>query len=129
MSRPAFDERDAEILAKRSAAYDEIAGPRDGDFVVFADEVTRRISYVWRDERGAAFSVQTSDGGSYYLGDGYVSMSGSLYSGVKPETLTLTDEKRVGRIWFFHHDFHTAHNGVDATMPFRVFTCSEPATR
>src|SRR5216117_3642018 len=102
MSRPAFDERDAEILAKRIAMLDEITGPRTGDFVIFADDVTRRISYIWRDEHGAAFSVQTSDGGTYYLGEGYVSMSGSLFSGVKPETLTLTDERRDGRVWFFH---------------------------
>jgi hypothetical protein len=126
---PEFDDRDQAILDERIAAYDEIPGPRVGDFVVFANDVTRRISYIWRDENDVVLSVQTSDGGSYYLGKGYVSMSGSLYNGVKAETLTETDEKRDGRVWFFHHDWSTAHNGVDTTMPFRVFTCTEPATR
>jgi hypothetical protein len=124
-----FDERDAAILAERRAAYDGIAGPRVGDFEVFADEVARRISYIWREEDGTVDSAQTSDGGTYHLGKGYVSMSGSLYSGVKPETLTLTDEQRNGAVWFFHHDCWGAGNGVDTTMPFRVFRCSEPATR
>lgn len=126
---PKFDERDAEILAERIAEYDARQGPRVGDYVRFADDVTRRISYVWRDEHETVFSVQTSTGGSYYLGKGYVSMSGSLFGGVKPDTLTLTDETRDGGVWFFHHDWHTAHNGVDVTVPFRVFTCSEVATR
>lgn len=123
-----FDERDAEILAERVKVFDDREGPRVGDYVVFSDSVTRRISYIWRDEHGTAFDVQTSTGGSYYLGKGYVSMSGSLFGPVKPETLVLTDEKRNGDVWFFHHDFHEAHNGVGAVMPFRVFTCSEVAT-
>lgn len=122
-----LDERDAAILAERTVAYDQTPGPRDGDFVSFADNVTRRISYIWRDENGTPLSIQTSDGGSYYLGNGYVSMSGSLYSGVKPDTLTQSEEQRNGSIWFFHHDWWTAGNGIDAIMPFRVFRCSEPA--
>lgn len=126
---PKFDERDAEILAERVEAFNARQGPRVGDYVRFADDVTRRISHVWRDEHDAAFSVQTSNGGSYYLGKGYVSMSGSLFGGVKPETLTLTEETRDGAVWFFHHDWHTAHNGVDTVATFRVFTCSEVATR
>lgn len=126
---PKFDERDAEILAERVEAFNERQGPRVGDYVRFADDVTRRISYVWRDEHETVFNVQTSNGGTYYLGKGYVSMSGSLFGGVKPDTLTLTDETRDGEVWFFHHDFHTAHNGVDTVTAFRVFTCSEVATR
>lgn len=125
----ALDERDTAILAERCVAYDQIPGPRNGDYVIFADDVTRRISYIWRDENGTVLSIQTSDGGSYYLGNGYVSMSGSLYSGVKPETLTPTEETRDGSIWFFHHDWHTAGNGIDTVIWFRVFRCSEPAPR
>jgi hypothetical protein len=124
-----LDDRDATILAERIAMYDEIPGPRVGDFVTFADGVTRRISYIWRDEHDVPFSAQTSDGGSYHLGNGYVSMSGGLYAGVKPETLTLTDQQRDGRVWFFHHDHWTAHNDIHVTMPFRVFSCSAHAPR
>jgi hypothetical protein len=56
-------------------------------------------------------------------------MSGSLYSGVKPELLTLTDERRDAGVWFFHHDWHKAHNGVEATMSFRVYTSAVEAPR
>jgi len=124
-----LDERDAALFAGRIAAYDAIPGPRVGDFVIFADDVTRRISHIWRDERDAVFNIQTSDGGTYCLGDGSVSMSGSLRPGVKPDTLTPTEERRNGSIWFFRHDQWKADNGIDTTMSFRVFRCSEPATR
>ncbi len=126
--RPVFDDRDAAILEQRTIAYDKRQGPRVGDFVIFADGVTRRVSYIWDWDSDDDTSVQTSDGGSYYLGDGYVSMSGGLYIGVPGKSLTLTDEVRDGRAWFFHHDYHTAHNGVDVSLPFRVFTCDRVAS-
>lgn len=124
-----LDEADKGILADRISKLDAVLGLRCGDFVRFADGVERRISHIWRDEDGDPFSVQTSDGGSFYLGAGYVSMSGSLYTGVKPETLTLTDETREGSVWFFHHDRHFAHNGVDAVVTFRLYECALVATR
>lgn len=123
--RPEFDERDAEIRATRLAAFEKIPGPRVGDFIEFADGVTRRISYMtW--EGGP----QTSGGGSWYLGEGWtkeeahVSFSGSLFRSVPPDTLTLTDELRDGLVWFFHHGFAQADNAVHTEIPFRVFRCS-----
>jgi len=113
-----MDERDTAILAERVTAYDKHTGPRVGDFVRFADGTMRRISHDWGD------SVQTSSGGLFYLGKGYASFSGSLFHGVPPETLTYTGEASEGDAWFFHHDHHTAHNGVDVSMGFRVFVCS-----
>lgn len=127
-----FDERDQAILDARIALYDAIAKPRVGDYVIFADDVTRRISHVWDwddDDPEYPPVAQTSDGGSWYLGDGYQSFSGSLWPGVKLTTLTLTDETRRGACWFFHHDWHRAHNGVDITIPQRVYRCSLPAPR
>lgn len=115
-----LDERDRVILDERTAALDKHPGIRVGDFVRFADGATRRVSYLW------PHGAQTSDGGSYYLGHGYVSMSGSLYSPVKLDTLTLTRETRPGAVWFFHHDHFTAHNGVHANIPFRLYECSLP---
>jgi hypothetical protein len=124
-----LDDRDQEILAHRVGLLNKVEGPRVGDFVTFSNGVERRISYIWRDEQGTLLNVQTSDGGSYYLGDSYVSMSGGLFPGVKPETLALTDSKREGSVWFFHHDLWIAHNGVGATLEFRVFTCTQEAPR
>jgi hypothetical protein len=125
----ALDERDRQIIWERRHSIELIDGPRVGDYVDFADDTRRRVAYIWRDEHGEAFSVQTCEGGSFYLGNGYVSMSGSLYGGVKPETLTLTGETAPGSAWIFHHDHHTRDNGVDVTIPFRVYRCSEDAPR
>jgi hypothetical protein len=125
-----FDERDAAIVATRTASLDELDGPRVGDYVRFADGTERRISYAtpaeWLPE---VDSIQTSDGGSWYLGDGYVSFSGGLHPGVERASLTLTDETQRGSVWIFHHDYATAHNGVNASIPFRVYECSLEATR
>lgn len=124
------DARDEAILSERVAALDARQGHRVGDFVEFADGTVRRISHVWEGVNDdGSDSVQTSDGGSYYLGRGYVSMSGGLYLGVSSTTLTPADEARMGGVWFFHHDYHRASNGVTALVPFRVFSCSQEATR
>lgn len=58
------DERDAAMLAERIVALDKIPGFRVGDYVEFANGVTRRISHIWDD------GPQTSDSGSYFLGKG-----------------------------------------------------------
>lgn len=113
-----LDDRDQAILAKRQAALDKRRGPRVGDWVEFTDGVVRRISYIWPD------SIQTSDGGTYYLDLGYVSMSGSLHQGVPAKSLKRTKRTKTGGIWFFHHDFPTADGGVDTTIAFRVYACS-----
>lgn len=118
-----LDERDREIVRQRVTHLDSNEGPRVGDFVRFADGTERRISYLWPD------GAQTSEAGSYYLGDGYVSMSGSLHPCVPLESLTPTDEQMDGWVWIFHHDHHTAHNGVDVDVPFRVYTCDREPPR
>ena len=126
----ALDERDRQIIWERRHSIELIEGPRVGDWVEFADGITRRVSHVWDGEDwGDSAGVQTSDGGSFYLGNGYVSFSGSLYVSVKMGTLTGTGEVRPGSTWIFRHDHHTAHNGVDVTIPFRVYRCTENAPR
>src|SRR5262245_57596435 len=100
-ARPEFDERDNQIRKVRSAAFDKIQGPRCGDFIKFRDGVTRRISHVWEFQPR---TVQTSDGGSWHLGEGwtpdeaYVSFSGSLYRSVPADSVILSDEIREGRV-------------------------------
>jgi hypothetical protein len=119
-SREKLDERDRAILDERVAAFNATTEIREGDFVRFADGVLRQVSYVWP---GGA---QTSDGGSFYLGNGYVNMSGTLYPSIPADTLTLTDETMPAYVWFFHHDSHTAGNSVHVQVTFRVWTCSLP---
>jgi hypothetical protein len=111
-----LDLRDREILAQRIRMLDRIAKPRVGDYVRFANGVERRISHDW-DEGG----IQTSDGGSFYLGRTGVSFSGSLYGCTPTEDLEDTGTTKLGSIWFFHHDWAKAHNGVQTQIPFRVY--------
>lgn len=124
-----LDAKDWTIVANREGALDETDEPRIGDYIEFADGITRRVSHVyseaeWQHDAG----VQTTDGGSFYLGDGYVSYSGSLYPAVRMTTLTRDFSRgRLGSVWIFHHDHHTAHNGVDTEIKFRVYRCSESA--
>lgn len=121
------DPRNVEIIERRVAKLDAREGPRVGDYVRFADGTLRRCSYHWSDDAGWDGGMQTSDGGSFYLGEGYVSMSGSLYSCVPTDSLKPTDETRPGSVWIFNHDMHRAHNGFNFEIPFRVFTCDLPA--
>jgi hypothetical protein len=113
-----LDERDATILADRGRQLDAVAGPRCGDFVRFADGRLERVSHVWDWEPEG---VQTSEGGSWYLGGGYCSFSGGLNPSIPLGELTLTDERRLGSCWFFHHDWAEADNSVGVELPFRVY--------
>jgi hypothetical protein len=116
-----FDELDAELLWERYGLFQHDPKPRCGDFVRFACGTLRRISHIWPD------GVQTSAGGDWYLGHGYVSFSGALYTSVPLSTLVRTDETREGRFWFFHHDRPGAGRGVGFCKDCRVYTCSVPA--
>jgi hypothetical protein len=127
-----LDERDGATVAERMARLDERSGPRVGDFLRFANGVERRISHYWGaepDVPGWRAGVQTSDGGSWHLGEGGCSFSGGLYPLVALDTLTDTGETRNGSAWIFHHGHRCAGGGVDFLAPFRVFTCSEEAPR
>lgn len=132
--RPEFDARDQEILNRNMRSFDKIENPRVGDYVRFANGVERRISHVhaFAGEPKSEWTYQTSDyqtsdDGSWYLGDGFCSFSGSLYRSVPHASLTLTGAIKTGRVWFFHHDYPQAHCGVGSTPIFRVYTCNLPA--
>jgi len=119
-----LDARDQAILTERTELFSKREVPSVGDYVIFANGITRRISYDWKD------AVQTSDGGSFYLcSSGAMSFSGSLYRSIPVETLTLTDETKSGSCWFFHHNYAMAHNGVYVTVPCRVWRCSLDANQ
>jgi hypothetical protein len=128
-ARPVLDERDRAIIDARAESLATVQGPRVGDWVEFADGITRRVSHVWDFDDDALSGVQTSNGGSFYLGEGFVSFSGNLYQSVRPSTLTRTEETRLGRVWIFHHDWAEAHNGVDTSILFRVYKSTAKAPR
>jgi hypothetical protein len=110
-----LDERDAAIYSERFHALQDVHGPRVGDFVRFADGRMERISHDWDGD------VQTSEGGSFYLGKGYVSFSGGLNPSIPTSELVYKAEHKRGSCWFFHHDHYCADNGVAVDMDFRVY--------
>jgi hypothetical protein len=113
---PTFDDRDAEILAERTAQRERRKGPRIGDFCRFPDGSLGRFSHDWGDE------IQWSEGGSFYLcAGGGASFSGGLYPSIPKARLKLSRAKRAGQFWFFHHNHACAHNGVDVEAPCRVY--------
>lgn len=89
--------------------------PRVGDFVIMPDGSYERVAYIWPD------GVQTCNNGSFALGNGYVSMSGSLNPGIKPDKLVVTSEKKEGTFWTFHHNYWTASNAIGIKTSCRVF--------
>ena len=123
------DERDVAIVQARMNEMDARQDPRVGDYVRFASGELHRISYHWTDGEGWDGGVQTSEGGSFYLGKGYCDFSGSLHPCVPTDSLSLTDERKAGAVWIFHHDHHTAHNGVTFAPDFRVYACELNANR
>ncbi len=119
MSSVAFDERDALLLADKIKAREAIDGPRIGDYIKMLDGSLRRFTHDWCD------SIQTTalnHDGSFFLGLGYASFSGSLDPGVeRPRIERVPGEVLSGRFWFFHHDSSGAARGVNCEITCRVF--------
>lgn len=113
-----LDEKDTLILAEREAAFNNHKGPRVGDFVRMLDGGVQRFSHDWDYDN----SIQTTNGGSFYLdSSGHASFSGGLNPAIMKDTLEEIDETMVGMFWFFRHDWHIAHNGVDVKVMCRVY--------
>lgn len=120
---PQFDERDAELLAKRVHERDAITSPRIGDYIRFPSGELERFSSGWVD------GLQTSPGGSFYLcHNGAASFSGSLNPSTPRDKITLTSETLPGSFWFFHHDLPGAGRGVYFDIPCRVYTTTADYT-
>ena len=109
------DFKDQAIAELRINAWNKDKDPRVGDFVIMPDGKYERFSYNWGD------GLQTSPGGSFYLGTGYASFSGGLNPSVPNEKIQKTDEKKIGIFWFFHHDYMTAANSVGVHAECRVY--------
>jgi len=108
-------DRDKQIAITRLNEYDHDPTPRVGDYVIMPDGSYERFSYDWYD------CIQTCNEGSFYLGNGYASMSGGLNAGIPYEKLEITLEQKEGNFWFFHNDYHTAHYGIGITALCRVY--------
>ncbi|ORW08447.1 MULTISPECIES: hypothetical protein [Mycolicibacter] len=116
------DEKDLALLAERQRNRDTLAAEHDGfnplcgDVVEFPTGEQLRISHVWPGADGAAASIQTSRGGSWYWSNtGDMSFSGSLYTAIPAESLSPTGKTATVDTWIFHHDLMSAHRGVAVT--------------
>lgn len=89
--------------------------PRIGDYIIMPDGSYQRASHVWPD------GAQTSEGGSYYLGCGFVGMSGGLNPTIPFSQIKPTGETKTGTFWTFHHDDMRADNGIGIKAVCRVF--------
>ncbi len=113
---PQLDRRDSGLFLQKLVAWNKRRGPRVGDFVNMPDGRRMRFSHDWGDD------IQISKGGSFFLGLGYVSFSGGLEPAIDKAHLSDTGKTEDGSFWFFHHNYQTAHNGVDVRAACRVFT-------
>ena len=66
-----------EILKERTNEFNKKQGARVGDFLELPTGEYVIFSHDWGE------GLQTSTGGSLYLGNGYISFSGCMDSGVK----------------------------------------------
>lgn len=114
-----LDEQDAKILSDRLEMYNALEGPRVGDWVIWSENEGarqyRRFSHDWGE------TIQTSFGGRWYLGEGYMSFSGGLEPPAPKTDFVDTLETKSAICWFFHHDKWRAGNGVEVFVEFRVF--------
>src|ERR1043166_1595725 len=105
---PTFDQLDQQILDKRIEQWNQQPAPRVGDFILMKDGTKRRFTHDWGDRLQTTLKDQ---GGSFYFAGDHMSYSGGLDYGVPRCELKDTGETESGRVWFFHHDHHTGHNG------------------
>jgi len=117
-----LDDKDKAILAERQIGLDTKTYPKQGDWVKLPDGTYSRITHVFP----TVVQLDTGRSGRFYLGEtGYCSYSGGLSSGVHAESLVRSDERKIGKVWFFHHNRSVAHNGLDAYAEFPVWVSSE----
>lgn len=118
---PGFSAEDARILADRITAREKIEGPRIGDFVWKQGTLkVERFSHDWGD------TIQSSEGGSFYLGsEGYASFSGSLNDAIPKKSLELMAHEENGSFWFFHEGLPGGNRGVPCYAKCRVYLQKE----
>ena len=123
VDRPTFDARDAELLAIREREFNQVTGPRVGDYLRTPAGFLR-FTHDWGEDIQTTVrpSHPCNGDASFYLsGDGYVSFSGSLDRAIPKTRLRDTGETQEGAFWFFHHNCPGAGQGVYFRIPCRVF--------
>lgn len=116
-----LDEIDAKFIREAIVIYDQLEGPRIGDFVRFHDGSLSRIAVDYG-ERG--FQTMEPHRGAFYLGGTLNLSCGSLSFTpfLDKAKLTPTPETQEGGVWTFHHREAVPGGRVNAVTPFRVYS-------
>lgn len=105
------------ILAKYLAKFNEIKGPRIGDYILLDDGKYMRICV----SLGNDFQMIESGHGSFCIQGGSCDYSGACGPVIESSKLRFIHEYKLGSVWFFKDGFPAAHSGIDGEVPFRVF--------
>lgn len=104
------------LFEERLEAFEVNGGPRVGEWIIGFDGTMTRFTHAWED------GIQTGGGqGSFYLCSSSLSYSGGLDSSVPYDLVELTEERKMGQCWIFHHGCSGAHRSVYYNHPFRVW--------
>lgn len=116
-----LDAQDRTILSERALKYQNLTGPRVGDFVQMPDGSLRRFTHDWG--KDIQTTLPATGGGSFYLTeDGHASYSGGLDSAIMKDRLKLISGRGMaGLFWFFHHGIRRAHNAVHCSITCEVY--------
>ena len=115
--------RQDKILSDRMHIYNAIPGCRVGDWIREINGRLTRATHDWNQDNETDQVIQHGGGeyGQFYLGNGYISYSGGLDTGITKNTLHDTGEIKKGKVWFFIDDYHTSHNSIEYMVDFRVY--------
>lgn len=116
-------ERNLIILEECMSAFNQLDGPRVGDFLLMPNGKFTRFTHKWDDHMQTGGHTQSQ----YYLGPGYLSYSGGLDPGIKIKEIELTEMTKNGKVWFFSEGHAGADNDVSYMVQFRVYTCKPDA--
>lgn len=110
---------DLKLLNSYLTEFKKDTKPRVGDYIVLPNETTQRITVLHR----SSGKLQANDiQGSFYLGNGYISFSGTCGMDMyEIQTLQPTGKTKEGWVWTFSQNNRTANNAVYAALPFRIF--------
>lgn len=118
---PHLDGHDLLLLSRKLMAFNAISGPRVGDGVLVPEKknnLGRRIALMG----DAAFQATPPYvAGSFYLGNGCVSYSGSLDEPLPLDRLVDAGYLCSQRFWFYRQDLVKTHNTTHAYLRVRVF--------
>lgn len=107
------------VLCKHVAMFNTLDGPRVGDYVELPNGDLRRICVTHFD--GDAQMTPSETSGSFNIDGGACDYSGTCGDVFKLIELRFLHRYKLGSVWFFKDGMPTAHSGIDAEVPMRIY--------